>query len=346
MNQRPVPHPGYVFEQLCHKILAANGITDESDTLAYRNPSPPDFIGRDEKTGSLVVAETRLYLSTKIRLDLLYDANQRLLQHKEQYPGAKLLLITSVPLNETEKSRVLGAGVNEVWDLPVLAAKAAVNDSLLAELENTLQRLGVGDKGTLGSSPEVDIETQRPRARQATRGEDICKELEAMGGGEEPKSWRQFEDRCKEAILFLFDDQFGYWAEQSITSDGLHRRDFVVRLRPKHDFWVSLAHDFRSRYVVFEFKNYSNPISQGQIYSTEKYLYTAALRSIAIIIARNGADENAFRAAEGALREAGKLILITSMDGLCQMLRARDRGEDPEALLYGLLDEALTGLGR
>jgi hypothetical protein len=89
-----------------------------------------------------------------------------------------------------------------------------------------------------------------------------------------------------------------------------------------------------------------NPISQAQIYSTEKYLYTTALRSIAIVVARNGADDGAYKAATGALREAGKLIVIVSMDNLLEMLRVRDRGEDAEVVLYKLIDDVLTGLGR
>jgi hypothetical protein len=279
---------------------------------------------------------------------LFYDAIQRLLRHKEQYPMAKLLLITSIPLSASDTRRAKGAGIDEVWDLQQLTEKASVSPSLRNELEETLQRLGVGDRGTLGTSAVLETETVPSAGRQhlESRGEHFCAELRAVGGDDDAKAWSEFEDRCKRAILFLFGDEFGYWAEQTTSSDGLHRRDFIVRLRPKHDFWISLAHDFRSRYVIFEFKNYKARISQGQIYSTEKYLYTAALRSIAIIIARNGADENAFRAAEGALREAGKLIVIISLDDLCQMLKARDRAEDAEAILYGLIDQILTGLTR
>lgn len=64
------------------------------------------------------------------------------------------------------------------------------------------------------------------------------------------------------------------------------------------------------------------------------------------MVARNGADNGALRAAGGALREAGKLILILSLDDLCEMLNARDKANDPEVVLYALLDKLLTGLGR
>ena len=109
---------------------------------------------------------------------------------------------------------------------------------------------------------------------------------------------------------------------------------------------MSLAHDFRTRYIIFEFKNYSKPITQNEIYSTEKYLFTTALRSVAFVIARAGADAGAYRAASGALREAGKLILLLSLQDLCEMLHVSDRAQDPEILLYQKLDELLTTMLR
>jgi hypothetical protein len=107
-----------------------------------------------------------------------------------------------------------------------------------------------------------------------------------------------------------------------------------------------LAHDFRSRYLIFEFKNYSGRIGQAEVYSTEKYLFTTALRSVAILIARSGWDAGASRAAAGALRESGKLILFVSLDELCEMLHAADRNEEPEIMLYRKLDDLLTKMLR
>jgi hypothetical protein len=54
----------------------------------------------------------------------------------------------------------------------------------------------------------------------------------------------------------------------------------------------------------------------------------------------------AYRAASGALREAGKLIIIITLSDLFEMLRAADRGEEPEILLYALLDQILTRMLR
>lgn len=47
---------------------------------------------------------------------------------------------------------------------------------------------------------------------------------------------------------------------------------------------------------MFEFNNYTEKISQKEIYTTERYLYEKALRSVAIIVSRQGADANALSA--------------------------------------------------
>jgi hypothetical protein len=122
--------------------------------------------------------------------------------------------------------------------------------------------------------------------------------------------------------------------------------DLIARLVPSDtaSFWASLAHDFRCRYVVFEFKNYGDKISQNQIYTTEKYLYPNALRSVAIIIARNGSDRSATRAIQGTLRESGKVILVLSLEDVVKLLRAKDQGLEPSDLLIDYLDELLTGI--
>lgn len=80
---------------------------------------------------------------------------------------------------------------------------------------------------------------------------------------------------------FLAPELLG-WRRQSAIENGYQRVDLIARLQPvRSAFWTTLSADFRARYVVFEFKNYTDPIGQDQIYAT-------ALRSVAIIIARNG----------------------------------------------------------
>jgi hypothetical protein len=103
---------------------------------------------------------------------------------------------------------------------------------------------------------------------------------------------------------------------------------------------------FHSQYVIFECKNYKDPIRQGEIYTTEKYLFQKALRSVAFIVAPSPAHESALAAARGALREHGKLIISLSVDDICKMLALKDATQDYNGFLFDKIDNMLMKLER
>jgi hypothetical protein len=126
----------------------------------------------------------------------------------------------------------------------------------------------------------------------------------------------------------------------------LNRFDLICRLKPTTEFWTFLINHLNSRYILFEFKNHSGPIKQGQILTTEKYLLDRGLRKAALIFTRKGADKDAKKMAQGAMREHGKLILIVNDENLCAMLHMKDRGEDPTDNLFEIADQFLLTLPR
>jgi hypothetical protein len=87
-------------------------------------------------------------------------------------------------------------------------------------------------------------------------------------------------------------------------------------------------------------------IKQGQVLTTEKYLFARGLRRAAIILSRKGADRGAIAMMQGAMREQGKLMLVLSDDDVCEMLHMKERGEDPSDYLFGLADDFLLSLPR
>ncbi len=147
---------------------------------------------------------------------------------------------------------------------------------------------------TLPPPIRSDIEPER-------KGRTLRAELTAVSPGK--SGWSQFEKTCRACLEYALADDLTDWRPQEQTATGLHRFDVVARIRSDNDFWTALARDFRTRYVVFEFKNYSEKLNQGQIHTTEKYLYPVALRGTAIIISRHGPDRHAEASAPGALRE-------------------------------------------
>ena len=99
-------------------------------------------------------------------------------------------------------------------------------------------------------------------------------------------------------------------------------------------------------YVLFEFKNYSEKITQAQILTTEKYLLERGLRRVAFILSRKGATTQARKMTQGAMREHGKLMLVLDDDDLCAMLHQKERGDDPTDFLFEMTDDFLLSLPR
>lgn len=178
----------------------------------------------------------------------------------------------------------------------------------------------------------------------ADEGAGLCRELWKLGRGK--KHWKTYEQLCERILRYLFPNDLSGWHRQKRTDDGLNRSDLICRLSPTTDFWSFVDSQLASRYVLFEFKNYNAQIKQGQILTTEKYLLPPALRRLGIILSRKGADRSAQLTVAGAMRESGKMMLILDDDDVCDLLHAKDRGDDPSDLLFQLSDDFLMRLSR
>ena len=155
-----------------------------------------------------------------------------------------------------------------------------------------------------------------------------------------------FEKACTAALRYIFAEDLLLWKTQKTSNAGLFRFDLICRIKDDihKTFWRTLEQFFQTKYIVFEFKNHRKKIGQAEIYTTEKYLYPKALRSVGIIIAANGIDKHADQAIKGIFRETGKLILVFSKSDLINMCKIRNNEDDPSNYLMDKLDYLLTTL--
>lgn len=161
--------------------------------------------------------------------------------------------------------------------------------------------------------------------------------------------FQEYEAVCTEILKYVLGEYLTLWAPQKESNDGLYRFDLCCKIKngANQDFFDTIKHYFNTKYIVFEFKNYNGKITQKEIYTTEKYLYEKALRKVAIIISRMGADKNALAAASGCLRENGKLILCLSDNDLMELLDMKSKKEQSTAeFLEAMLDDLLIHLGK
>lgn len=339
------------FEKLVKTIFKSNGFKTEIPP----NEKGYDFLATIDNTFAYV--EVKFYKSKLPKLDLLRQAYRRLLSQKDN-ENAKLILVVSSYVTPSLKEEIFKESGVIIWDAKTLLALAFDFSNIYYDLESILIRAFNGQLDDLIIVDTNYKSTIIPYLINATtsvkpkktddKGEKLCKEINTLSPGRTDAT--NFENKCTQILKYLFDNNtdLTLWELQPTTDDGLHRFDLLCRIISSHQntFWAELAHDFHTRYILFEFKNYTDAIKQGQIYTTEKYLFLTALRSVSFIIARNGADENAIKAAKGALKEAGKLIVILTVEDICEMLKLKDKGDEPSIILRAKIDEMLIKLNR
>lgn len=101
---------------------------------------------------------------------------------------------------------------------------------------------------------------------------------------------------------------------------------------------------FNTKFVVFEFKNYSEEISQNLIFITEKYLYPAALRNVAFIISRYGLDKNANLIVDSKIKDEKKLIISLTDKDILIMIALKEEGKEPSDYLLEKVEKMLMSL--
>jgi len=160
------------------------------------------------------------------------------------------------------------------------------------------------------------------------------------------KNAQQYEKFCVDILKYLFNDTLSLWEEQQRSNDDLFRFDLICKIKNNinNEFFNTIENYFSSKYIIFEFKNYIEEITQKEVYTTEKYLYKTALRTVAILLTRNGVDKNGIKAIKGTLRENGKLIIVLDDSDIKQMIYAKEHGEDYIEILINKLDKMLVSL--
>lgn len=192
---------------------------------------------------------------------------------------------------------------------------------------------------------QLDFEIDLKQYKECIKNEyGYVEKLETIIHGK--SNARKYEKFCVSLLKYLFNDFLTLWEEQKKSNDDLYRFDLICKIKNdiKSEFFNTIEKYFASKYIIFEFKNYTDEITQKEIYTTEKYLYKTALRTVAIIFTRNGIDKNGIKAVKGTLRENGKLIIVLDDNDVKKMIYAKENGEDYNEILTNKLDKLLVEL--
>lgn len=315
------------FRSLAEKILAREGaIVVESGWKAKNGKAPAaaaDFVFKRPPDNELTVVEAKLVRSRRMEDGLFRNALDELKRQRDARKARHATLVTTAEPTEAQLQEAERQGV-ALLGIPQLVPMALKTPTLAEALADLLREIS-SDPGQHAETMQL-LEAHTARAKARGEGAKIIAELDQSKPGREHH--RKFEQIGEKAVRQLLTDQVQRWSVPVLVEDGLNRPTLIVRLMPRHDVWTALSEEFGSRYMCVGFINDADPAGQGDVLSAARHLHPKARRSIGILIARNGFDPGARRAAVEMLREHGKLLLLVSLQDLRELLMARDSGDE------------------
>ena len=308
-----------------------------------------------KKGNTKILVEAKNYRSDSIQNATIYEAVEQMQYYKkvwklEDKGDTKAILIVSCNVSEEVKQLYYKEKEILIIDIANLLYLVQDNDELMKLLTENVQYNIYNSIPT----PPLDLEIfnisklnkNNDAKEEINKAINYIYKLEHLHYGKSDRNDKEYEKLCVEIIKFLFQIEFTKMSEQNSTEDKMFRMDLVCGIKGISEFWKILVQHYNTRFVVFEFKNYEDEIDQNHIYITEKYLYNAVLRNVAIIISRNGFSHNALKAATGILTENEKLIIDLNDNDIITMLRLKADKQDPSDYMLNKLEEYLMSISK
>lgn len=318
------------FKQLFEKYLTYKGVSFQSDEWVFMTRMYSD----SKEIATLKRLQSYSRLVGKAESDRKKDLSLQ-----------NICVVANLVSDET-KRKYEEAKMGYVWDIRnvlwLFEEYPELKNELISILNYSVETIEP-------KRPEPFIFEEESRQTETTEPESVTdsyiRQLDALGTGRE--SFLKYEKLCVSILKYILGEYLALWEQQKTTEEDLYRFDMCCKIKNgvTQDFFDTICNYFSTKYIVFEFKNYEKLITQREIYTTEKYLYEKALRKVAIIISRNGADKHAEMAARGSLRESGKLIICLSDEDMKAMLQIKKEGERTTGeYLENILDDMLMRL--
>lgn len=314
---------GEEFELLCARLLQASGFTLQMQAARAQDIGV-DFTFADQ-TGHTWVAEVKHFRRPRTGTTVLRQASVQLNSAMKFTGAVHGLLIVSMLLPQSLKDDIGQREGISVWDSRKLAELLSRHPEIERDFQVLLDAQTAARRGVEQPLP-LD-----PRAQE------LINRLEALPPGRE--HYRDYEDLCVEILNYAFIPQLGVPSVQSRSEDGLDIRDAVFPIASDHTFWQEIKQTCSTRFMVAEFKNYTDSIRQREVESIQQYLYAKARRMFGILCSRGQPSESAVLARRRAWIEADKLILLLSDEEMKDLIRAKSYGEKATDVLDAQLEE-------
>ena len=314
------------FKQLFEEFLTYKGGSFQSDEKWV-------FVTRMYSDSKEIATLNRLQSYSRL-------AGKAVSDQKKDLPLQNICVVANLVSNET-KRKYEEAKLGYVWDIRnvlwLFEDYPELKNELISILNYSVENIEPERPEPFIFEKISQVENTDPESV----ADSYIAQLKALETGS--AAFKKYEELCVSILKYILGEYLTLWEQQKTTEENLYRFDMCCKIKNgvTQDFFDTICKYFSTKYIVFEFKNYEKPITQREIYTTEKYLYEKALRKVAIIISRKGADKNAKMAARGSLRESGKLIICLSDEDLEAMLQIK---KDEEKTTGGYLEDILDDM--
>jgi hypothetical protein len=326
----PVTNRGFLFLNLIHDLLQNLGyrvVTEpmEADTridfLAYFPTTSPDSITSEQVW---VVEVKYRNLAGKLGIATLHQ----IYAYSKKLKASKALLVTNFTLSSDAQLFATNNNELEIWDVDKLL-------TLLDQFPELRQKYS-------DVIPQLDSAIDEEELADKTLGgeHELIRELRGLPTGDV----KAYEGLVKRILEFCFHDEFSPFVvkEQVKTYNEKRIRDFIIDNRnSKMKFWNDLKWVRKVEKILFDAKNYKNPVEYREISDTLRYLKNEAFGHFMIIISRQGVKD--YEEIIEDYSDEGQIILFLSDDDLTKIINLKREGKSPTLLLedryYDFLDK-------
>jgi hypothetical protein len=318
------------FELLVGVLLSREGFQIFSTPMHDGRDKGYDFeVSLPDSTPLYV--EVKHYRHSQIPLSLLRQTVGEIVRLRNIHPTASGLLATSSNLTAKHLNWLKPFPFIQVWDGKHIK-------SLLTKYPDVLTTV----QQSANSRTKLLEQIQTDRNTHKSRGSLIAECLNNTVKGK--SGWRDFEEVGVEALSYIFNPALGTPEIQSRSDDGLDIIDAIFPIRSHLPPWSLIRAEYRTRFIVAEFKNYNDSINQKQVESISQYLWKPAQRYFGLLISRNTPSDSALVARRRAWLENEKMIVFLSDEDLYEMIQLREEGNDPFDIIDAQLEDFLRGL--
>lgn len=245
------------FKQLFEKYLTYKGVSFQSDEWV--------FMTRMYSDSKEIATLKRLQSYSRLVGKAVSD-------QKKDLPLQNICVVANLVSNET-KRKYEEAKLGYVWDIRNVLWLFEDYPELKNEL---ISILNYSVENIEPERPEPFIfeeSSQMENTDPESVADSYIAQLKVLETGS--AAFKKYEELCVSILKYILGEYLTLWEQQKTTEENLYRFDMCCKIKNgvTQDFFDTICKYFSTKYIVFEFKNYEKPITQREIYTTEKYLY-------------------------------------------------------------------------